>query len=260
MVGEKMRMKLVKLDCRKIAPNPLQPRRSFDPEKLRELADSISENGLLQPVTVRRVAEGYQLVCGERRLRATRLAGITEIPAVIVDADPAKGGLLALIENLQRQELNCFEQAEGISQLIAQYGCTQSDAAQMLGFSQPAVANKLRLLCYSEEDRAKIIAAGLTERHARALLVIKREELRSEALDAVISRELTVAETEKLAARLCEGKESDRKRVSGALRDLRAFDNTLKAALRTLRVCGLKTKISCCDREDCTEYLITISK
>ena len=252
--------KLAAVECARISPNPLQPRRNFDADKLRGLADSIAANGLLQPVSVRRVAGGYQLIAGERRLRAAKLAGLGRIPCVVLDSGPAESGVLALVENLQRQDLDCFEQAEGIARLLECDGATQADCARQIGLSQPAVANKLRLLAYGPEDRERMRAAGLTERHARALLAVKDPGLRSEALSETIARGLTVAETERLAEKLQNGCAAEPAgKVRGALRDLRAFDNSLRDSLRLLRQCGMEAEFSRRTQDGCTEYVIRIT-
>lgn len=153
-----------------LSPNPQQPRRSFDEAALRELADSIRAYGILQPLTVRRTPGGYQLVAGERRMRAARMAGLREVPCLVAQVDEQDAGMLALIENLQRRDLDCFEEAAAIARLISRYGLSQEQAAEKLGKSQSAVANKLRLLRLSEPVRDSLRQAHLTERHARALL------------------------------------------------------------------------------------------
>ena len=154
----------------KIVPNPRQPRRHFDEQALRELAESIRQHGVLQPLSVQRTAGGYVLVAGERRLRAAGMAGLTHVPCLLVRASDEDSAVLALIENLQRCDLHYLEEAQAIARLIAQYGLSQEEAARRLGRSQSAVANKLRLLRLSEGCAALLRQYGLTERHARAVL------------------------------------------------------------------------------------------
>ncbi|MDD6273764.1 MAG: ParB/RepB/Spo0J family partition protein [Clostridiaceae bacterium] len=186
-----------------IEPNPGQPRRHFDPEALQTLAESIRENGLLQPVVVRRGENGlYQIIAGERRWRACRLAGLTEIPTVILDADDLRAAQLALIENLQREDLNPIEEASGYQTLIETFGLTQEEAAQRVGRSRPAVANSLRLLALSQDLRAMVEQGRLSAGHARALLAIPDENLRREAAEYAVEQGLTVRELERYVKKL----------------------------------------------------------
>lgn len=186
-----------------IEPNPGQPRRHFDPEALQTLAESIRENGLLQPVVVRRGENGlYQIIAGERRWRACRLAGLTEIPAVILDADDLRAAQLALIENLQREDLNPIEEASGYQTLIETFGLTQEEAAQRVGRSRPAVANSLRLLALSQDLRAMVEQGRLSAGHARALLAIPDENRRREAAEYAVEQGLTVRELERYVKKL----------------------------------------------------------
>ena len=186
-----------------IEPNPGQPRRHFDPEALQTLAESIRENGLLQPVVVRRGENGlYQIIAGERRWRACRLAGLTEIPTVILDADDLRAAQLALIENLQREDLNPIEEASGYQTLIETFGLTQEEAAQRVERSRPAVANSLRLLALSQDLRAMVEQGRLSAGHARALLAIPDENLRREAAEYAVEQGLTVRELERYVKKL----------------------------------------------------------
>lgn len=180
-----------------IEPNPEQPRRHFDQEALQTLAASIRENGLLQPVVVRRGENGlYQIIAGERRWRACRLAGLTEIPAVILDADDLRAAQLALIENLQREDLNPIEEATGYQTLTASFGLTQEEVALRVGRSRPAVANALRLLTLSEGLRAMVEQGKLSAGHARTLLAIPDETLRRKTAEYAIEHGLSVRELE----------------------------------------------------------------
>ena len=162
--------RVVFLPARSIRPNPAQPRKIFRPEALDELSDSIRQHGILQPLSVRRSGNGYELIAGERRLRAAELAGITDIPCIIMSMDDRESGMAAMVENLQRQDLDFIEEAMGISRLLEDWNMSQEQAARLLGKSQSAVANKLRLLKHSEPVLLALREAGLTERHARALL------------------------------------------------------------------------------------------
>ena len=158
--------RVVFLPARSIRPNPAQPRKIFRPEALDELSDSIRQHGILQPLSVRRSGNGYELIAGERRLRAAELAGITDIPCIIMSMDDRESGMAAMVENLQRQDLDFIEEAMGISRLLEDWNMSQEQAARLLGKSQSAVANKLRLLKHSEPVLLALREAGLTERHA----------------------------------------------------------------------------------------------
>lgn len=190
---------LKKLPLHKIEPNPDQPRRDFDPEELEELAESIRTHGVIQPLTVREMPNGYyQIIAGERRWRASRLAGLEEIPAVIIEADDKKAMELALIENLQRSDLNPVEEANGYDSLIREYGLTQEEAAARVGKSRPAVANALRLLSLCEGVLDKVRAGELTAGHARAILQLKSEKKQLEAAQKISALGLSVRQAEML--------------------------------------------------------------
>lgn len=242
-----------------IQPNPEQPRRDFSYEKLLELAQSIGENGLLHPVTVTFRDGVPVLVAGERRLRAAKIAGIREIPCIELEAEGVQRALLTLVENLQRQDMNCFETAEGMHRLIDTYGLTQEEAANRLGCSQPTIANKLRLLRLPPEERSAIIGAGLTERHARALLRIEDEELRRVALGRIIEGRLTAAQSDKLVDDFLKGK-IKRKRPLPVVRDVRLFFNTVNHAVETMRRSGIEARSEKNETEDYIEYVVRIPK
>ena len=190
---------LKKLPLHKIEPNPDQPRRDFDPEELEELAESIRTHGVIQPLTVREMPNGYyQIIAGERRWRASRLAGLEEIPAVIIEADDKKAMELALIENLQRSDLNPVEEANGYDSLIREYGLTQEEAAARVGKSRPAVANALRLLSLCDGVLEKVRNGELTAGHARAILQLKSEKKQMEAAQKISALGLSVRQAEML--------------------------------------------------------------
>ena len=181
----------------KVEPNPNQPRQDFNEEELQALADSITEHGVVQPLTVRQLDSGYyQIIAGERRWRAARMAGLSEVPAVIVEADDKKAMELALIENLQRQDLNPVEEALGYQSLMQDYGLTQDDTAKRVGKSRPAVANALRLLNLCPEVLEKLREGELTAGHARAILSLKSEKKQMEAAQKIIALGLSVRQAE----------------------------------------------------------------
>ena len=188
-----------KLPIYKVEPNPDQPRRDFDEEELQALADSIQEHGIIQPLTVRELRSGYyQIIAGERRWRAARMAGLNDIPAVIIEADNRKAAELALIENLQRQDLNPVEEALGYQSLIDGFGLTQEEAAKQVGKSRPAVTNALRLLSLSPEVLVKVRSGDLSAGHARAILALKDEKKQAQAAQKICALGLSVRQAELL--------------------------------------------------------------
>ena len=191
------------LPLQKIEPNPKQPRRTFDPEALQSLADSIAEHGVVQPLAVRDAGNGYyQIIAGERRWRAARLAGLTELPVVVLDADDQTVMELALIENLQREDLNPAEEARGYQTLMEEYGLTQEQAATRVGKSRPAVANALRLLALPDEVRAMVEEGTLSAGHARAVLTLSSQRLQKAAAQKIIALRLSVRQAEAMCKRM----------------------------------------------------------
>ena len=191
------------LPLQKIEPNPKQPRRTFDPDALQSLADSIAEHGVVQPLAVRDAGNGYyQIIAGERRWRAARLAGLTELPVVVLDADDQTVMELALIENLQRQDPTPMEEAEGYRVLMEEYGLTQEQAATRVGKSRPAVANALRLLALPDEVRAMVEEGTLSAGHARAVLTLSSQRLQKAAAQKIIALRLSVRQAEAMCKRM----------------------------------------------------------
>ncbi len=241
-----------------IRPNPTQPRRVFDPEALRELADSIRQYGVIQPLSVRRRVDGYELVAGERRLRAAKLAGLTEVPCILLSVDEEQSGMIALVENLQRRDLDFIEEAEGLARLMRLYGLSQEQAAARVGKSQSAVANKLRLLRHSPAVLAVIRENHLSERHARALLRLQTEQQRLDALEVIVRRELNVAQTEQYIEKLLEQKSAAPRKVMPGfrLKDVRLFLNTIDHNLELIRDAGIDAELG--KEEDEREIVLTI--
>ena len=194
--------RVVFLPLRSIRPNPAQPRRVFEQAGLQELAASILQHGILQPLSVRRVGTSYELIAGERRLRAAKIAGLEEVPCLLMSMDESQSGVAALVENLQRRDLDFIEEAQGLSRLMQLGGLSQEQAAMKVGKSQSAVANKLRLLRHSPPVLEALRTAGLTERHARALLKLPKEEAKLEAIAVIVERGYTVARTERYVEEL----------------------------------------------------------
>ena len=227
-----------------IRANPNQPRRHFDEAALRELAESIRQYGIMQPLTVRRTLTGYELIAGERRLRAAKIAGLRSVPCLLTAAGAESSSVLALIENIQRRNLHYFEEAAAIAQLIRTYGLSQEQAADKLGKSQSAVANKLRLLRLSREVQRRLLDYALSERHARALLPLKADA-QKKAAAAVIEHGLNVRQTEALVKKLATQKKDKPLSPEAALSDsygkLAAQELSTKLG-RTCRIVSGKKK------------------
>ena len=226
--------RVVFLPARAIRPNPAQPRKIFREEALTELADSIRQHGILQPLSVRRLGTYYELIAGERRLRAAQLAGLTEIPCIVMNMDEKESGMAAMIENLQRQDLDFIEEAQGIARLMDQWSMSQEQVARTLGKSQSAIANKLRILRHSHPVLVALRENGLTERHARALLKLNTEPEKLEAIAVIARLNMSVARTESYIESLLEGKSEKEARVN-----LGAFLNNLNQYLQRIQLSGI---------------------
>lgn len=253
---------IMDIEIEKIVPNPAQPRKSFTQEYIAELAGSIQTYGLLQPITVRRVKNGYELIAGERRLRACRQLGRLTMKAIVIEASDEESSVLALIENIMRQDLNFFEEAEGIRRLIETYGLTQEEVARKLCKTQSTIANKLRILRLGEPLRQSILQAHLTERHARALLRLPGDEERTKVADYIIKNNLNVKQSEELIEKLLTTvKKKERERKKRFLfKDMRIFTNTINHALKVMQDAGIPAQAKKSETEDRIEYLIIIPK
>lgn len=246
--------RIYQLPIERIAPNPRQPRRHFAEGPLRELAESIRQHGVLQPLSVQKTQRGYVLVAGERRLRAAGLAGLTHVPCILVRADAQESALLALIENLQRCDLHYMEEAAAVSKLISAYGLSQEEAAKRLGRSQSAVANKLRLLRLSAPCVEVLREFDLTERHARALLRLTGSEEQLSAARHMGEQGLNVAAAEAYVESLLTQKQQTppAKRPIYIIKDVRLFLNSVTRGMETIRRAGVDAK---CDRQDSEESI-----
>lgn len=242
-----------------IKVSPDQPRRTFDEYELCLLRDSIKQNGLLQPVSVRKAQNGYVLIAGERRVRAAIMAGLTAIPAIIYDIDEREAAVYTLIENLQREDLSPFDEAEGIRRLISVYGITQCDAAERLGLAESTLSNKLRILKLSDEQRRRITAAGLTERHARALLRVD-EQYRDAMLDNIIANALTVKESERLSEEYTDKPEIKKPLRRSGIGDMRLFSNSLHKIVNTMTSAGYTAAVRKKETDSFIEYTVKIEK
>lgn len=243
-----------------IEPNPFQPRRTFPPEKLQELQQSIKTYGLLQPVMVRRSGLGYQLVVGERRLLACKGLGWKTITATVKELSDSAMATIALIENLQREDLNFIEEAEGYARLMAQFNLTQEVLAQRLGKSQSTIANKLRLLKLPDAVKKILLEEKLTERHARALLKISSEEIQQKIVQEIIGKELTVSQTEARIEKMLgrESKPSEKKLPRAVVRDFRIVLNTIREAVRMIESSGLSPEVEEKVNEEFVEVTIRL--
>ena len=244
--------RVVFLPVRSIRPNPAQPRKIFRAEALDELADSIRQHGILQPLSVRRVGNNYELISGERRLRAAELAGLTDVPCILMSMDDRLSGFAALVENLQRQDLDYIEEALGIRRLLQSHSMSQEQAARLLGKSQSAVANKLRLLRHSDAVLSALRETGLTERHARALLKLRSEEETLSAIARIAKEGMSVARAEKfiesLLTKKCEKTEKA---------NVGAFLNTLTQNLQKIQLSGIAAVSE--RRETDSQIVLTIT-
>ncbi|WP_293973309.1 ParB/RepB/Spo0J family partition protein [uncultured Ruminococcus sp.] len=248
----------------KIRPNKAQPRKVFNEEDLNALSQSIAENGILQPLTVRKVsATEYELIAGERRLRASVMAGLRKVPCIVIKCSEKESAVYALLENLQRSDLGMFEEARGVSRLIRRYGLTQQEAAVKLGKTQSTIANKLRLLRLTYEEQEWIENAGLSERHARALLKLGDEGARREALSKIISENLNVQQSENLINLMLSSSPKNNKKQGtskAVIKDVRIFVNTINKAIDTMRLAGIDAQSDKTDTDNFIEYTIRIPK
>ena len=240
------------LPARTIRPNPAQPRKIFREEALTELADSIRQHGILQPLSVRRVGGGYELIAGERRLRAAQLAGLTEIPCIVMNMDDKESGMAAMVENLQRQDLDFVEEARGISRLMELWNMSQEQVARCIGKSQSAVANKLRLLRHSEKVLNALRSGELTERHGRALLKLPTEEEKLAAIGEILRQGMNVARTEKYIEMLLQKRQDKPQKAN-----VGAFLNNLTQSLQKIQLSGIPAVSE--RRETDSQIVLTIT-
>lgn len=247
-MGEVLRLKVDD-----IMPNPYQPRKFFEKTQLEGLANSIKEYGVIQPISVRLINNKfYELVAGERRLRASKLAGRETIPAIIVNINDQDSAIIALIENLQRQDLDFFEEAEGLQNLIEDYDFTQEQLAKRIGKNQSTIANKLRILKLPVSVQKIVMEGNLTERHARALLKLKDEDKQLDVVKTVCEKGLTVKKTEELIERILEpvSKKKENIKFKPYVKDIRLFTNTVKQAVGVMKESGVSTEYDIEENDD----------
>lgn len=246
-----------------IAPNPYQPRRFFDKDSIDDLAESIIEYGVMQPISVRIINNNsYELVAGERRLRASRVAGLDKIPAIIVNIKDQDSALIAVIENIQRENLNYIEEAIGYNNLLCDYKFTQEELASRLGKSQSTIANKIRLLRLSKRIQKILIDNGLSERHARALLKLETEDDQVEVLKKVLKQTLNVKKTEELVEKYLINKtkkEASVPKVKRIIKDIRLFSNSIVQSINIMKESGYQTEYIMDKVDDGYEILIKVT-
>ena len=246
---------VVFLPARAIRPNPAQPRKIFREDALAELAESIRQHGILQPLSVRRVGAGYELIAGERRLRAAELAGLTEIPCIVMTMDDRESGMAAMVENLQRQDLDFVEEAQAIAFLMEKWSLSQEQIAKIMGKSQSAIANKLRILRHSGAVLQALRDGGLTERHARALLKLNTEEQKLAVIATVRQLDMSVARTEQYIDSLLDQSEKPQRQPN-----VTAFIRNLTQTLSKLQLSGISAVSERKETEDQIVLTITFPK
>ncbi len=247
--------RVVFVPAKAVMPNPAQPRKHFEESALAELTESIRRHGILQPLSVRRVGTNYELIAGERRLRAGIRAGLTEIPCIVMSMEDEESGWVALVENLQRQDLHFLEEARGIGALMESGGMSQEQAARFLGKSQSAVANKLRILRHSPEILELLQKSGLTERHARALLKLKDDSQKIDAITEILRLNMSVAQTEKYIEKCLSGqKEAEPKKKLGT------FLNGITRYLQKMQAQGVPAITERRETENQIVLTITVPK
>lgn len=256
--------RVMEIPIENIVPNPYQPRKVFSQAALEELSNSIKVYGILQPITVRMKDDTYELIAGERRLRAAKLANLETVPVIINNMSDESSAVLALLENLQREDLNFIEEAMGYENLIKEHSFTQQQLAEKLGKNQSTIANKLRILRLPSEIKIKLVENSLTERHARALLKLPEEELMRDVLDKIIKNELTVKKTEKLIKDILEELEAPeepekKQNIKGAM-GIRIYLNTMKQAFDAILGTGIEAKYNEIDKGDYMEVVVKIPK
>ncbi|MFW5749423.1 MAG: nucleoid occlusion protein [Halanaerobium sp.] len=256
---QKDRDQIVEIKVEEIKVNPFQPRQQFNQSEIEELAKSIENFGLIQAITVREKENEYELIAGERRLRAARLLNKDVIPAVIKDFNDQQMAEIALIENLQRKDLNFLEEAQAYQRLLDEFDLTQKELAARVSKSQSTIANKLRLLNLSTEIRQKLLQAELSERHGRALLKLESPAEQLEVINKVSKNEFNVRETEKLIKKRKEPSKK-KKKIKHISDDLRLFANSLEKRIAEIKDSGIRVEFERSDDRDSIEYYIKLSK
>lgn len=250
--------KVVLLDVELILPNPSQPRVEFKQEDIENLAKSIAENGLLQPITVRRYNDLFEIVSGERRLRAIKSINKKYIPSIIIETTSEQSAVYSLLENLQRADLNCFEEAVAIKRLIDEWGFSQQEVGERLGKAQSTIANKLRLLRIDDDAKKKLLANKIVERQIRAFLRIDDEKIRSGAIDYVIEKNMNIEQTERYVSNIINNKKVAKQNIRPIIKDIRIFMNTINNAVSVMNASGINAITEKKESKDFIEYVVKI--
>lgn len=246
----------------KLLPNPYQPRHQFDSEDMLALANSVKENGILQPLLIRRINNSnyFEIVAGERRLRAAILANIDNVPCIEIDCEAEQSAVYSILENVQRADLTFFEEAVAIGKLINHFGMSQSEVAKRLGKSQSALSNKVRLLKLPADVRYFIEKEGLTERHARALLALDDEKDIWKVLNIVQKRQMNVAQTERYIQSITDKQVKRKKKQEPVFKDVRIFINTVSKAIQTMQASGIDATTDKTETDEYIEFRVKIPK
>ncbi|MBR5154875.1 MAG: nucleoid occlusion protein [Clostridia bacterium] len=264
MFTEEKNSKVLYLPIDSVRPNPYQPRREMDKAALNDLCSSIRHYGLMQPVVVRQInGRDYELIAGERRLRACRMAEMNEIPAIVIRAGGTDSAVMALIENIQRENLGYMEEAEAFCSLLSEHGMTQEELAMKIGKNQSTIANKIRILKLSPKVRQLLSENNLSERHARAILRLPDEKAKLRVLNTIIKKGLNVAKTEELVDEVLSSEQStelDKTKDIRIFKDVRIFSNTIKQAVDMMKKSGIEAQTSKTESEEFIEYTIKIPK
>ena len=254
--------KIIRIPTEKLLPNPYQPRKQFKSEEMLSLSESIKENGVLQPLICRQInnSDYYEIVAGERRLRASILANLQEVPCVVIDCDYESSALYSILENIQRSNLDFFEEAQAISQLVNHFGMTQEQIGKRLGKSQSSLSNKLRLLKLPVDVRYFIEQEGLTERHARALLRLESEKDMWTTLKLIKERQLNVQQTEAYIDSITQKAPKQKRNVVKIFKDVRIFVNTFNKAIQTMKEAGIDAQSNKTETDEYIEFTVRIPK
>lgn len=250
--------KVVLLDVNQITPNPSQPRFVFNQTEIESLSASILANGLLQPLTVRRCDDHFELISGERRLRALKHGKVSLAPCIIVDTTDKQSAVFALLENLQREDLNYFEEAYALKNLIVEWGVSQQELGDRLGKAQPTIANKLRLLRYDTQTQQLLLESNINERQARALLKVPSQEILKPIIEYITKNELNVAQTEKYIETFTNSQVIEHRKYHPIVKDIRIFFNTINHAISLMKQSGINAVSEKNEGDDYIEYIVRI--
>lgn len=256
---EKAINKVVMISVDNIIPNPAQPRKEFVEDSLESLSKSIKENGILQPISVRRIAtDKYEIIAGERRLRASKLAQLSKVPCIVTEVTPKQSAIFAVLENIQRADLNPIEQASALKQLIYEWNVTQEEASARLGIAQSTIANKLRILKLADKTKEILVSANLNERQARALLKITDANTQISVAEYIVAKGLNVAQTESYIESVILNSTKPTPKRKFVVRDVRLFINTINNAIKTMKQAGINASSRKVENDGYIEYTVKI--